>query len=127
MIPYALALEFAGYVHAHFIIEGNENLLAVGDGGCALGPGQMHPSFFAQYYGHATRFSVSVSDTWERAWVKTAAAFYDRNLTMLGSLDLTVQAYQEGVQAVLNGARNPEYLARWLAAMAVVNPAWNHP
>lgn len=113
-INYGLAEEYADEVRALFMGESEEREWPpLGDGGRAFGPGQMHPAFFAENYGRAHRFPRAVGDTLADAQVKAAAAYLDFNSAMLGSLDAAVQAYQEGVQDYINGARNPEYLQRF--------------
>jgi hypothetical protein len=111
VIPYELAGQYAKFVHAIFIIESQENPAAVGDGGRALGLGQMHPAFFCQYY------FPKVGDTWEMAWVRTAGAFFDRWYAHLG-LDKAVMGYNLGISAVQNGQTNQDYLDRFKEALA---------
>jgi len=119
-IDYSPAGPLARVVRAHAIIESNESLYAVGDGGQALGLLQIHPGMFHDYYGRLLEFPALNSDTWVEAWIKTTATFHRFHGFLTGTEDhqhLLVQAYNKGFSAVFShGQRNPEYLSRWLAA-----------
>lgn len=125
MINYTLATEYADVVRAIFMIESNEDLMAVGDGGRALGPGQQHPAFFKQYYGCHKDYPASVADTWADAWVKATAAYF---ATWSGTieLDLLVQGYNKGLDGVLrDGQRAPDYLRRFTDALNKIHAEAN--
>lgn len=110
---YKLAGEWFLQVRAIFIGESSEYPVALGDGGRAYGPGQHHPTFFAEYYGRSPKFPQSVTHTWTQAFIVATASFFELHVPIIG-LDLTVQAYQAGVSAVLNdGVRNEAYLQRF--------------
>jgi hypothetical protein len=86
------------------------------DGGRAFGILQQHPDFFRDYYRESggaplAKFLASVDDTWTVAQIKAAATFLELNDTL--PLDLEVQAYNQGLQAVRNGVRAPVYLDRF--------------
>jgi hypothetical protein len=121
VIDYSPAAEFADEVRAFAIIESGEDEYAVGgDAGQSYGLLQMHPATFKRYYGCQSRFAPNLNDTWTRAQIKSCAAF----LAALGwtgatqnQRDLIVQAWNLGEAGVfIDGRRNPEYLARWVAA-----------
>ncbi|MFZ1975785.1 MAG: transglycosylase SLT domain-containing protein [Candidatus Acidiferrales bacterium] len=116
MPDYSLAGAHADVVHALAIIESNESVSAIGDGGRAFGLLQQHPSFFKEYYGRAVAFPQSVEHTWPEAQIVAAASFFEMNEQM--GLDLIVQAYNLGVEAVRNGQRNPAYLSQFKATLA---------
>lgn len=115
MIDYSIAANWADVVHAIAIIESNENPAQTGDGGRAFGVMQQHPAFFQEYYGRCKDFPASVTDTWVEAQIKAAASFFE--LWEHLGLDLCVMAYNLGINAVMNGARNPGYLARFSDAL----------
>jgi hypothetical protein len=81
----------------------------------AFGLLQMHPATFAEYYGRSKDFPKAVTDTWTEAQIKACASF----LSMWSHLgiDLVIQAWNQGVSAVIGGVRVPEYLAKYDAAM----------
>jgi hypothetical protein len=113
-INYDAAGKWAMQVRALAMGESNESPYMFGDGGCAFGLLQQHPSFFIEYYD-TDAFPASVTDTWWQAQIKAAAAFLETWESKLG-LDLAVQSYNQGVVAVTkNGVRAPEYLARFTA------------
>ena len=119
-IDYSSAAEFADEVRAFAIIESGENEYAIGDGGQSFGLLQMHPATFKRYYGVQMRFAQNLSDTWTRAQIKSCAAFlaaHGWSGASQDERDLIVQAWNLGEAGVfIDGRRNPEYLARWLAA-----------
>jgi hypothetical protein len=112
MSIFALAGAFEDIVHALAIIESNERIAQIGDGGRAFGLLQQHPSFFAEYYGRSLLFPSSVSHTWEEAEVVAAATYFGRYIEILGQ-DGAVSAYNTGVKAFNDGQRNEVYIARW--------------
>ena len=114
MDEYSIAGDYARHIRALAIIESGENPLASGDGGRAIGILQQHPSFFVQWYKEP-----DVTDTWNTAHIKAAAAFFEHYVPQYG-IDLTVQAYNQGAAAVFqNGVRAPQYLARFTTALGV--------
>ena len=110
--PYYLAGEYADYVRALAIIESNEDEAKIGDGGQARGLLQQHPAHFKDYYGRSKNFPARTNHTWIEAEIVTCASFLDMELTTF-SLALVIQAHNLGVQAVLDGKRNPIYLQRF--------------
>jgi hypothetical protein len=111
-IDYEIAGPWALHVRALAMGESAEIATLFGDGGCAFGVLQQHPSFFSEWYGVGA-FPASASDSWVTAQIKAASAFLDRYVPTRG-LDLTIQAYQAGATAVfIDGKRNQEYLDRW--------------
>jgi hypothetical protein len=66
------------------------------------------------------RFAASVDDTWTEAQIKACAAFLAAHTWRAATeaeRDLIVQAWNLGEAGVfIHGRRNPDYLARWLAA-----------
>jgi hypothetical protein len=107
MIDYSMAGLWATHVRALAIIESAEDIGRFGDGCQAANILQQHPAFFMQWYR-----DVRMDDTWHGAQIKAAAAFLQHYVDKLG-LDLTIQAYNLGVEAVEQGKRNVDYLARW--------------
>lgn len=107
-VNFAIAGDHADIVHSLAIIESNENPAAVGDGGRAFGLLQQHPAFFTEFYMAVP----DVADDWPTAQIRAATEFFDKWLDRLG-LDLAVQAYNRGIEAIKRGQRNPEYLARF--------------
>ena len=80
----------------------------------------MHPAQFRTYYGKVEQFAASVKDTWETSDIKTCAAFLEIEVPRLSKefginvgLDLAVQAWNKGVEAVEGGVRNLDYLDKW--------------
>jgi hypothetical protein len=120
LINYSIAGEYADEVRAFAIIESAENELQVGDGGQSFGLLQMHPATFKRFYIAILRFPPATDDTWTTAFIKACATFLRTHLWLnadQAERDLIVQAWNLGEQAVfVEGKRNPEYLARWLAA-----------
>ena len=117
MIDYSIAGHWADAVHAIAIIESGETPTPIGDGGRAFGLLQTHPALFAEYYGRLPHlFSPSPSDTWPEAEIKCCATFFEVNTAAGMLFDLIVQAWNEGVQAILDGQRNETYLARFTTA-----------
>ena len=114
-LPYELAGEYADVVRALAIVESGEQPNAVGDNGQARGLLQLHPSQFRQYYGASATFLADVHDTWVEADIKCCAAYLDKWNNI--SLDLRVQGWNLGINAVVEGKRNPEYLAKVDAAL----------
>lgn len=111
---YKVAGEFADYVRAHAIVESNEQVVVVSDGGQAWGLLQMHPGFVEEYIHFA---NIATTDTWAEAEVKICAAYYRIRLLPNTVLDLVVQAYNLGWKAVMvDGKRNSDYLRRWSEA-----------
>lgn len=127
MIDYSAAVEFADEVRAFAIVESNESETATGDGGESFGLLQMHPATFKRYYGAQMRFAPNLSDTWTRAQIKACAAFLAAHGWTGASpdeRDLIVQAWNLGeVGVFIDCRRNPEYLARWLAAYDAIKGA----
>jgi hypothetical protein len=119
-IDYSAAYELADEVRAFAIIESGEDPHKVGDDGCAYGLLQMHPATFKRIYGSMMRFAPSISDTWSTAQIKACAAYLASHAWRSASQDerdAIVQAWNLGERAVfIEKRRNPEYLARWLAA-----------
>ena len=119
-INYSIAGEYADEVRAFAIIESNEDEYRIGDGGQAFGLLQMHPATFKRFYIAVLRFPPATDDTWTTAFIKACATFLRTHLWLNADQDerdLIVQAWNLGEQAVfVEGKRNPEYLARWLAA-----------
>ena len=122
VIDYSPALEFAEPVRAFAIVESNESETKIGDGGQSFGILQMHPATFKRYYGCQSRFAANLSDTWTQAQIRSCAAFLQAHSWTTSSQsirNLIVQAWNLGEAGVfIDGRRNPEYLARWLAAYA---------
>lgn len=116
MINYSLAQTYAEYVRALAIIESGENPNLIGDNGRAWGLLQQHPAFFVEYYGRAKGFPASPNHTWIEAQIVAAASFFAIELSHL-PLDLAVQAYNLGMEAVLRGERAPDYLRRFTDAL----------
>lgn len=121
MINYAAAEEFADVVRAFVIVESAENPAKIGDDGLAFGLLQMHPGTFKAYYGRVSaKFAPAALDSWATAQIKACATFlYCHGWLNAGEAqrDLIVQAWNVGETGVfVEGKRNPEYLARWLAA-----------
>lgn len=120
VIDYSPAYDLADEVHAFAMVESNENEHQVGDGGCAYGLLQMHPATFKRFYGSQMRYAPNNRDTWTEAQIKTCASFLAAHAWRGASQnerDLIVQAWNLGEAGVfIEGRRNPEYLARWLAA-----------
>jgi|SRR5438132_8602970 len=127
MIDYSLAVELAEEVRAFAIVESNENQSSVGDGGQSFGILQMHPGAFKRFYGSQVRFAPAVDDTWTEAQIKSCAAFLAAHGWRSASQeerDLIVQAWNLGEAGVfIHGRRNPEYLAKWLAAYDQIKKA----
>jgi len=119
-INYSAAGDYADEVRAFAIIESGENEYAIGDGGQSLGILQMHPATFRRYYCAILAFAPATDDTWTTAFIKACATFLRAHLWLNApqeERDLIVQAWNLGEHAVfVEGRRNPEYLARWLAA-----------
>jgi hypothetical protein len=116
-VDYLIAGVWALHVQALAMNEssGSPNV-GYSDGGQARGLLGQHPAFHHDWYGqYPELFPVSDADTWWEADIKAAASFLTHYIPAIG-LDLTIQAYQAGVNAVRNGARNPKYLADWDAA-----------
>lgn len=111
-IDYSPAGGWALHVRALAIIESNEDVGQLGDGGQAFCLLQQHPAFFVQWYSPF----ADVADTIWAAQIKAAAAFLAHYVPTIG-IDLTIQAYNLGVAAVMErGKRNQDYLDRWTAA-----------
>ena len=124
MIDYSICVPWHNHVRATFMIESNERIDAVGDSGLALGPGQIHPTFFIQYYGLTKPYPAQNHDSWVTAWLKATANFFE--LHQESGVDLCVQAYRLGWHAVLYGVegvndgqpqRDPHRLSRFYEAM----------
>ncbi len=98
------------------------------DGGRAFGILQQHPDFFRDYYRETggtpiAGFLASVSDTWTVAQIKAAATFFETWDSM--ALALVVQSYNQGIQAIRNGVRAPEYLDRFNQSLAKIRAGKN--
>ena len=124
---YSPAVEFADEVRAFAIVESAENESKIGDGGRAFGLLQMHPATFKRYYGAQMRFAQTVGDTWTQGQIKACAAFLlAHSWRSAGQAEraLIVQAWNLGETGVfVQGRRNADYLARWLAAYDQVKGA----
>jgi transglycosylase-like protein with SLT domain len=123
MIDYAAAGRWASVVQALAIIESSENPdIGWGDSGLAFGLLQQHPAFFRHYYGRAHEFAPSHDDSWTTAQIKAAASFFELYEHM--GLDLCIQAYNQGLDGVLNqGKRAPGYLEKFFHAFQSVRSA----
>lgn len=83
------------------------------DGGRAVGLLQCHYPYIKTWYEGAGDFACAVDDTVADAQIKAAAAFLNHNVPLI-QLDLTIQAQNLGVYAVMHeGKRNVDYLAKW--------------
>jgi len=114
MIDYSPAQNYADIVRALAIVESQEQPNAVGDNGQARGLLQIHPAQFRQYYGASATFLADIHDTWIEADIKCCAAYLDKWDNI--SLDLRIMGWNLGINAVVEGKRNPEYLAKFDAA-----------
>jgi hypothetical protein len=115
-MDYSIAGRWALHVEALAIVEsGGSPMVGYSDGGRARGLLGQHPSFFVEWYGRYPEiYPAEVTDEWWTADIKAAASFLEHYSSF--GLDQEIQMYNLGVVAVVKGARNPEYLARWSAA-----------
>jgi hypothetical protein len=119
-IDYGAAADFGHEVRAFAIIESGEGENQLGDAGQSFGLLQMHPATFRRFYGSQMRFAPHPGDTWTQAQIKACASFLSVrgwHTATESERELIVQAWNLGEHAVyVEGRRNSEYLARWLAA-----------
>lgn len=128
IINYSLAGEWALQVHAlalteHFGHTIDDNCAAGAcvhgdnDGGRAVGLLQCHYPYMRTWYEGMGLFAAAVSDTVPDAQIKATASFLNHNVPLYG-LDLAIQCQNKGVRAVMvNGQRNPDYLAKFSSAL----------
>ena len=104
---YQAAGQWADHVRALAIIESNENDTLIGDDGRAFGLLQQHPDFYDDWC------CAIDGDSWATAQIRAAARFFTAFMPLI-DLDLTVQAYHLGADAVRRqGKRDPQYLKRF--------------
>jgi len=112
-IDYSSAGRWAQVVRALAMGESNEDVGLMGDGGRAFGILQQHSAFFVEWYGRYPQiYPIDVADTVWVAQIKAAASFLEHYVPAMG-LDLAVESYNQGVEAIRSGKRVPDYLARF--------------